>query len=265
MRLLATLRGYRKTAAMAAISTIGESRLFLLDYALRGLRVLVLLAIWRTVLPHHGTVNGLSLSAVLTYTLIAEVFAEQLLSRTEATSDLWSGGVTGRMVQPTGLFGHYAAVMAGGWLVGLALFSLPLLALAPLLGVDPRPAGPSAGLLFALSLALAVVLGLAIEFCFVGLTVAFALNPWIVSRVRDAIALVLSGAVLPLALLPWGLGDVFAWLPFASMASAPLQIYIGAGQPARLLAVQATWCLMLWPLTLWLWRANREKVVGYGG
>jgi ABC-type uncharacterized transport system permease subunit len=265
MLRLVSLRGYRKTAAMAAVSTLGESRLFLLDYALRALRVLVLLAIWRTVLPHHGTVNGLSLGAVLTYTLIAEVFAEQLLVRTEATGDLWSGGVTSRMVQPIGLFGHYAAVMVGGWLVGLTLFSLPLLALAPLLGVDPRPASPGAGLLFVLSLALAVVLGLAVEFFFVGLTIAFALNPWITSRVRDAIALVLSGAVLPLALLPWGLGDVFAWLPFASMASAPLQIYIGAGHPAFLVALQVAWCLALWPLTVWLWRANREKVVGFGG
>ncbi|HEV2235136.1 MAG TPA: hypothetical protein VGR57_00610 [Ktedonobacterales bacterium] len=265
MRRLAALRGYQKTAAMAVASAVGESRLFLLDYLLRALRVLVLLAIWRTVLPRHGTVNGLSLGAVLTYTLIAEVFAEQLLARTEATSDLWSGGVTGRMVQPTGLFGHYAAVMAGGWLVGLALFSLPLLVLAPLLGVDPRPAGFGAGLLFALSLALAVTLGLAIEFFFVGLTVAFALNPWIVSRVRDGVALVLSGAVVPLALLPWGLGAVFAWLPFASMASAPLQIYVGAGQPLLLLALQVAWCLALWPLVIWLWRANREKVVGFGG
>jgi ABC-type uncharacterized transport system permease subunit len=260
-----SLRGYRKTAAMAAVSTLGESRLFLLDYLMRGLRVVVLLAIWRTVLPHHGTVNGLSLAAVLTYTLIAEVFAEQMLARTEATNDLWSGAVTSRMVQPTGLFGHYAAMMVGGWMIGLALFSLPLLALAPLLGVDPRPASPGAGLLFALSLALAVVLGLAVEFCFVGLTITYALNPWITSRVRDAITLVLSGAVLPLALLPWGLGGVFAWLPFASMASAPLQIYIGAGQPAQLLALQVAWCVVLWPLVLWLWRANREKVVGFGG
>jgi ABC-2 type transport system permease protein len=262
---LTLLRGYRKTAVMAASATLGESRLFLLDYALRLLRVLVLLAIWRTVLPRHGTVNGLSLAAVLTYTLIAEVFAEQLLIHTDATGDLWSGNVTTRMVQPIGLFGHYAAMTVGIWLIGLALFSLPLLALAPLLGVDPRPASLGAGLLFALSLALAVALGLAVEFCFVGLTVAFALNPWIVSRVRDAFALLLSGAVLPLALLPWGLGGVFAWLPFASMASAPLQIYIGVGSPGQLLALQAVWCLALWPLARWLWWANREKVVGYGG
>jgi ABC-type uncharacterized transport system permease subunit len=32
-----------------------------------------------------------------------------------------------------------------------------------------------------------------------------------------------------------------------------------------LLVAQAGWAVALWPLTLWLWRANREKLVGYGG
>ena len=75
----------------------------------------------------------------------------------------------------------------------------------------------------------------------------------------------LSGAVMPLALLPWGLGDVLAWLPFAAIAWAPLAIYTGIGDPPRLMALQVGWAFVLWPLAGWLWRANREKVVGYGG
>jgi ABC-type uncharacterized transport system permease subunit len=76
---------------------------------------------------------------------------------------------------------------------------------------------------------------------------------------------VLSGAVVPLALLPWGLGGALEWLPFASVAWAPLAIYTGMGDATRLIALQAFWALALWPLAGWLWRANREKVVGYGG
>ena len=37
--------------------------------------------------------------------------------------------------------------------------------------------------------------------------------------------MLMSGALLPLAYYPWGLGEVFAWLPFAAMAWAPLAIY----------------------------------------
>jgi ABC-type uncharacterized transport system permease subunit len=75
---------------------------------------------------------------------------------------------------------------------------------------------------------------------------------------------VLSGVLLPLALLPWGLGTIFDYLPFAATASTPLRIYVGTGA-APLLLVQLGWSILLWPLALWLWAANRERVVGYGG
>jgi ABC-type uncharacterized transport system permease subunit len=87
----------------------------------------------------------------------------------------------------------------------------------------------------------------------------------VISRVRDAVTTLLSGSLLPLVMLPWGIGNVFAWLPFASMASAPLKIYTGTGDPLWLLPVQAAWSVVLWPAALWLWRANREKLVAYGG
>jgi viologen exporter family transport system permease protein len=259
------LRRYRKTASLAASSAIGESRLFLLDYLLRLLRVLVLLAIWRTVLPAHGTTSGMTLAAVLTYTVISEAFAEQMAARTNISDELWVGSIATRMLQPMTMVEHYAADMVGRWLLGLALFSLPLLLCAPLLGVSPLPASPLAAVLFVLSLALAVTIGLAVDFFFLGLTFALGQAVWVISRMRMAVTMVLSGALLPLALLPWGLGNLFTWLPFASMASAPLQIYTGTGNVALLLLAQSGWAIALWPLTLWLWRANREKLVGYGG
>ncbi len=72
---------YLKTAAMSA-GTVGESPLFLLDYALRLLRVIVLLSLWRAILGDSSAAGAMSLGTVLTYTLISEVFAYQLEART---------------------------------------------------------------------------------------------------------------------------------------------------------------------------------------
>jgi ABC-2 type transport system permease protein len=119
--------------------------------------------------------------------------------------------------------------------------------------------------LFTVSLVLAISVGLAIEFVFGGLLVLLQLPHWAVSQVRGAITTLLSGAIVPLALLPQGVGAAFAWLPFASMASAPLQIYTGTGESIRLLALQAGWSIVLWPLAHWLWRVSRERMVAYGG
>ena len=259
-----TENGYLKTAVMAA-GVIGDSPSFLLVYALRLLRVLILLALWRVILSNPASPGPMSLSAVLTYTLIAEVFAEQLSVRTTLNDAFWEGTLVIRFLRPMGMVRQFSAEMLGRWVLDLALFSVPLFLLAPLLGVDPRPASPIAGLLFAVSLTLGVLVGLAVE-VFVGALVVILEQPvWLVEYMRRAVATLLSGSLLPLALYPWGVGDLFAWLPFAAMAWAPLAIYTGAANALVLLASQVFWAIVLWPLSMSLWQRNRENMVSYGG
>ena len=99
------LHKYWKTAAMAAASYIGDSPLFLIDYALRFVRVAVLLAIWRVILEGRPEVSGMTIASVLTYTLIAEVFADQLDCRIEMETAIWEGTIATRLLQPLGLVG----------------------------------------------------------------------------------------------------------------------------------------------------------------
>jgi ABC-2 type transport system permease protein len=259
------LRKYWKTATMAAAGYTGDSPLFLIDYLIRVLRVVVLLTIWRIILADRGPVEGLTLTAVLTYTLIAEAFGSLLAPRTTLDWTLWQGSIVGRMLQPIGVFGQFSAELAGRWLFELAAFSLPLLLVAPLLGVSPLPASAAALGLFVVSLTLAISVGLAIDFIFGALLVIWELPLWAIYQIRAAVTTLLSGALLPLALLPPLVGSLLAWLPFASMASAPLQIYIGAGDAWRLIAVQVGWSTLLWPLAYRLWHTGRERMVSYGG
>jgi viologen exporter family transport system permease protein len=260
-----SLRKCGKTAAMTAAGYVGDSPLFLLDYLLRFLRVAVLLSIWRMMLAGRGTISGMGLASVLTYTLIAEVFSEPLACRTELDQALWNGSIATRMLQPLGIVAHFGSEMIGRWLFGFCAFSLPVLLGAPLLGVNPLPASAGAAGWFALSLALAISVGLALEFIFGALMVSLELPMWAVQQLRAGVSTLLSGALLPLALLPWGIGQVLGWLPFASMASAPLRIYTGTGNPYALMAGQAGWSLLLWPAAGWLWRASRERLTSYGG
>src|SRR3984893_12592029 len=266
MRTMLPLRlgGYFKTAAMSA-SEVGDSPLFVVDYGLRILRVLVLLALWRTILGGRESTGPMSLAAVLTYTVVAEVFAEQLAVRTTLSLAFWEGTLVIRFLRPMGMVRQLASEMAGKWLISLCLFSVPLLLATPLLGVDPRPSSILAGVLFVLSLCLAILVGLALDLFFGALTVAMEQPVWGIEYTRTAIATLLSGSLLPLAYYPWGLGDVFSWLPFAAMAWAPQAIYTGSGDPLRLLVSQLLWAAVLWPLADWMWRANSEKLVGYGG
>ena len=260
-----TLAKYWHTALLSAAGLVGDHPLFALDYLLRLLRVGVLLGLWQVLLQGKPTGVELSLAQLLTYTLVAEIFREQLNCRTQLQYALWEGSVGAYFLRPMSVFGQFAARMGGEWLFGLACFSLPLALAAPLLGVDPLPAHSRAALLFPLSLGLAVAVGLALELFFGALVVRLEHNVYNAYRLRDALVALLSGAVIPLELLPWELGRFIGWLPFAATASAPLRIYVGSGDPGPLLLLQAFWAVACWLLALWFWRFNRERLVTHGG
>jgi ABC-2 type transport system permease protein len=260
------MRKYWKTILIVALGPLEDAGWSLVgNYSLRFLRVLLLLSLWRSLLPEEGVTSGMTLSAVLTYTLISEVFSNQLNIRTALHDSLWQGDIANRFLRPMSIYGQYASEMVGDWLLLLALFSLPLCLVAPFLGVNPLPASPSAAFLFLVSLGLGVVVGLAIEFIFSVFMVFLENSIYAVMQIRYALTFLMSGALLPLALLPWGLGNFLEWLPFASLASAPLRIYTGTGDPAFLIALQAAWAILLWPVARLLWRIHRERLVSHGG
>jgi len=250
--------------ALEAASTLGEDVLFIIQFVFRLLRVVVLLALWRVILPAHGTA-GMTLSITLTYTLIQEVFAEQLLPRTNIEWALHDGGIAMHFLQPLDLVSQFVARMLGNWVFGLVFFSIPLLLVAPWLGVNPAPMSLLAGALFLVSVLCTMAIGVAFDFIFAALLTHLEGSAYMVGRVRIAVSLLLSGALVPLALLPWNLGAILQWLPFASLASAPLRIYTGTGDPRFLLALQVTWAAALWVLARWLWQHYREQLVCYGG
>jgi len=266
MILLGTLHKCWKTSLMELGGRIGDGQGYFLGvYIVRFLRVAVLLSLWRTILAGREEASGMSVVAILTYTLISEVFRDPLDSRTDLETALWEGSVATRYVRPMGVFLQFAAQAAGGWLLNFCLFSVPLLLLSPLLGVRALPADWAAAGGFAISLSLAVSVGLALDFIFSATMVRLEHSIYAVQQIRRAVSILLSGALLPLALLPWGLGAVLDWLPFASMASAPLRIYTGTGNVLSLAALQAAWSAVLWPIAFWVWRVSREKLVSHGG
>lgn len=103
------------------------------------------------------------------------------------------------------------------------------------------------------------------DLCFGSLLIVFGQGDYAMNNLRNAITLLCSGVVLPLGLMPWHLDRLLGWLPFASMASAPLRIVTGSGAPLPLLLLQAGWTVALWPLALWVWRVQRGRLVTYGG
>lgn len=258
------IRRYRATASMAATAGIGEHPLVFVDHAIGLLRVVITVAVWRAVLAGDATAAG-SADQVLTYVVLAAVLYDQLDARTTIVTSIWEGTIASRLLRPVSIFGDHMAEMVGGWLLRWVTFSAPALVVAALLGVSPLPASPARAAAFVVSLLLSVAVATAVDFLFGLVVIHMSENLWSLLMARNSITPLLAGAVIPLPLLPWGIGGVLQWLPFASMAAAPLRIYTGDGDVLTLLAVQAGWAAVLWTATRVGWRRSAPRMVSFNG
>ncbi|NWJ46807.1 MAG: ABC-2 family transporter protein [Chloroflexi bacterium] len=77
----------------------------------------------------------------------------------------------------------------------------------------------------------------------------------------------LGGTMVPLALMPGGIGDILQWLPFAYIYSLPARIFLGisAEQLVQGLAVQVVWLVIAALFFKWMWRKAIQGFEVYEG
>jgi ABC-2 type transport system permease protein len=256
-------RAFFATMRMAA--TVPRSDVLVLA-ATVGLRLLqfgVFVGIWRSLPAEQLAASGVSVPSLLTYTAVSQAIATLLNPQTTLNQHLANGTLSVRLLWPMGVVSQFVSEMLGSVFPVTALSIAALAAVAPLLGVSLAPSSPP--LLCALSLLLAMTVGVAVDFLFALLTVRLGNSIWFVTIIRTASTSVISGALIPLNLMPWHIGDVLQALPFAAMAFGPLRIYTEPNGAVPLLVSQAGWAVVLWVgLVVWA-RRSRDKVVGLGG
>lgn len=256
------MKAFFATARMCVRNKNEFGLLFTLgEYLLRLITLAAQWMIWRAILPDGAQIDGMTRQGMLVYVTVSSALAPLLDVRTPASSWLHDGTMLGLFQRPRSVYAQLAAHTAGGWLLPLAFYGLPLLLTASLLGFPPVPANPW----FYPSLLLCIAQGFAVDYLFACLLIRMNNLEWTVHSIRNALTALLTGGLIPFAALPWGLG---AWLelsPLGTLAGAPLALMTGLGDPARLIGAQLFWNLTLWPLALWAFRASRERMVSYGG
>ncbi len=231
------------------------------QYMLRAVTLLALMMVWQALFRQGLTYDGLNLSQMLAYTVIGSALEPILNIRTPASSWLHDGTMLSLYLRPASLFGQLAAHTAGGWIIPLLCYGLPVMAISGLGGVAMAPASPW----WLVSLALSIAQGFAVDFLFAALLMRLKNLEWIVHSIREALSAMLTGALIPFAALPWGIGKWLALTPFGTLAGAPLSLYTGLSQPMELLPAQLIWTIVLWPLAFWAFHGSRERLVSYGG
>lgn len=244
----------KETSTFGAVNLIGE-------YMLRGAGALAMLLIWRTLAQNGGDLNGMTLRQLTTYTLLTAILHPMLDVRTPISSWLHEGVLQSLYQRPMGVLSQLTAMTLGSWVMQLLCLSLPLALLMPLVGGTLAPTS----LWFLPSLILAVIQGFCVDFLFGCLIVRAANMSWQIECLRTALTGLLTGAVIPFALLPWGIGDYLALSPLGTLAGASLSLYVGTGDPAALIPAQILWTALLLPLSVYCFRKSTERMMSYGG
>ena len=244
----------KETSTFGAVNLIGE-------YMLRGAGALAMLLIWRTLAQNGGDLNGMTLRQLTTYTLLTAILHPMLDVRTPISSWLHEGVLQSLYQRPMGVLSQLTAMTLGSWVMQLLCLSLPLALLMPLVGGTLAPTS----LWFLPSLILAVIQGFCVDFLFGCLIVRAANMSWQIECLRTALTGLLTGAVIPFALLPWGIGDYLAVSPLGTLAGASLSLYVGTGDPAALIPAQILWTALLLPLSVYCFRKSTERMMSYGG
>lgn len=252
---------YLKTAHLAALEKTNGGIIYLFpDVLIKFFTLIPLIFLWRVVMT-SGVQVGMSLQQMLSYTVLSALLSDLLAVKTPASGWLSEGVLLKLYGRPLSVLGQLTALTVGGWLPMLLLFSLPMALMAPLLGVRFTPATPY----FGISLALCVSLGFAVDVLFACLSIKLRNMSWLIGRIRVAIVSLLSGTVIPIRLLPFGIAEALRYQPFASLGGAPLSLFVGAADAGETLLLQILWNLILWPFALLVFKRSQEGMVSYGG
>ncbi|MCL2527670.1 MAG: hypothetical protein FWE42_04545, partial [Defluviitaleaceae bacterium] len=101
--------------------------------------LLPLMFLWRVIAGGETDVC-MTLVQLLTYTYMNALLSEMLVVRTLASSWNYEGQLISLFARPFSVFGQLIAQTIGGWIPMLLIFSLPMLAIAPLFGISFIPA-----------------------------------------------------------------------------------------------------------------------------
>lgn len=234
------------------------------------LDVVARISIWTAVFGSAGSVDGVTLSQMITYAVVGAAFLSAWDSTDlvrEVGAEIRSGDVVNQLLKP---FSYPLALFArqvGSRVFDSLVLGVPvLLVMALIFGLEP-PASLEHGLLFVLYCLVSVgmIMGVGIVF---GLLSFWILDAHALEWFMRGMVAILSGGFVPLWFFPEGVGEVLAALPFAWITFHPMATYLGQVElptSAMLLVAGFAWLSVLAGFIAWLWSRTTTRLTVQGG
>ena len=231
------------------------------------LRVYILRALWTALYAQNAAPTNLPLHSMITYATVAMLMS--LVLEVDGTrmirERIREGTIATDLMKPISVPLYFFSDGIGQTLLH-ALLVIPSLFCALLLvHIDVPPPATFAAFV------LAFVVGYGVNFFvnFLMNCIAFwTLETFAAQLIVRWVSDLLSGQIIPLTLFPGVVGRIVFALPFASIYSTPLLIYVGVIPPSQwgiAIAAQLAWLALFAVLSSLVWRAASNRVVIQGG
>lgn len=226
--------------------------------------------LWRALYIGKEQVAGATLAQMLSYVVLSNLVG--ILTNAGGAEDIEermkSGSIGLDLLRPVSVRGLFVARNLGAIAGNLVLTGIPqfLLSIALVGGILP-PVSWAAFAYFGLTTLLGMGVQISLQL-FLGTFSFWFINTSLMGWLLQFSWLVLSGAVVPLWLLPTWMAGVAKALPFQAAQYIPVAVYldkIPLSDVPRALLIQALWIIGLLGVQTLLWRRGLRRIVVLGG
>ena len=188
----------------------------------------------------------------------------------EVNKDIVRGDICYKFIRPMDIYNQWYASVLGSKIASTLLRFSPIIILGFCLPSSMGlmlPVSFEAFLLFCVSMCIGVCLCSAVILIAIYLSIK-TLMPKGASAIVMSITSLLSGALIPLPLMPASVQTVLNFLPFRYMSDLPFRIYIGnftIAESCMQIGIAFVWLVVLIVIGKLLMKSSLKKVVVQGG
>ena len=225
--------------------------------------------LWKTAYKGIGSVQGVSESQMLIYTIMAVLLASFFSNNVEDSlqNRITQGNIAIDLFRPVNLFLVYLAEDIGIAFSSLASKLLPLFVIVSVFVKVPLPYSLEAFICFMFSSIFSFMILWLIS-ASIALLCFWVLQLGELKTIKGGIILLLSGKIIPLWLFPESIQRVLEFLPFQYIYQTPLSIYIGKLTPSQAvpsMMIQLVWIILFACLLSFGWSKAQKRVLIQGG
>lgn len=230
--------------------------------------IFVNIALWKAIFEEEGTANGLEFRMTATYIVLAflmqcifsmdEYFIEQKVQ---------TGLITTDFIKPINFRATVLFYNLGTLCFRILMQLIPATVVSIILFRPLGPFSPQMIVCFLLSMVLGYLVLYNLNFI-VWVTSFWFFRTFSLVTIKDALIMVLSGAVIPIWYMPQWLIDFIHMTPFEYIYYIPISLYLGqipVNEIVTSIVEQLVWIVILYGVGQFLWRAATKKLVVQGG